>query len=460
MVEADVLARASELRALIAEYGRLARLESGTPQSRGQRFNTFIAEVLRCWAIDASAEINAAGNVDVAFSLGDTRFILEAKWEETRADTGSISKLQKRVRQRLGGTLGLFLSMSGFTEDALRDVKQGERLEVLLLDRDHFEAMLTGFYPPRELLNVQLDRASFYGEPHTPLLRSIESRHLAIDEISFDVPRTLNDIIRVAEPGFCCRVVLSNLPPEQSGVVEKEPDVLLLTLSGGLVEVDLESRTARPVLRVAGCARNAHVGQDGSLYFVRRNGIACLQGERIALIAGGLTGNVALVHGHDKELWAFCNSSTGNATDPSAGALLVRCGQLLGEQTEWRVAYLNSSGTNAAWIRDETFLVVGNAGARISELSGVATRVQFDAPNPMGIMRTGDDRFVIAAGDVSLIELDIAKGELTEVAALNLQGSVSELAPARRGGGRGYLASHYADEAGETKGVVTQFARG
>ena len=36
------------LRGLIDEYGRMRRLEGMTPQQRGQRFNEFIAELLRC----------------------------------------------------------------------------------------------------------------------------------------------------------------------------------------------------------------------------------------------------------------------------------------------------------------------------------------------------------------------------------------------------------------------------
>jgi restriction endonuclease len=452
-----VLARPEELRALIDEYGQLDRLKGTTPQSRGQRFNGLIADVLGCWGIDARADVNALGNIDVAFTIGDTRFILEAKWEDAPADTGRISKLQKRIRQRLGGTLGLFVSMSGFSNDALREVKDGERLEVLLLDREHFEAMLAGLFAPQELLKVLLERASFYGEPYSRLLPTIEGGGPNAEEILFEAPAPLTEVVRSASPSFRACAVVSNLPFGQSGLVETSSDVLLLTLDRGLVEVDLRSRRARNVLCVTGCSRNAHVAQDGSIYFVRHSGIARLRGENMIMVAGGLSGNVTLVPGGNGDIWAFCNSRTAHTPGASTGALLVQLGDQLGDQRAWQVSYPDSSGVNAAWIDGDTFLVVGSSGAAICNLSGSASRFDVDFSNPMGLMRVGKSQFVIAAGDVSLLELEAESGHVTELAALNLQGSVSELCPAVGGGG-GYLYSHYANELGEPKGVVVRFA--
>jgi hypothetical protein len=49
------------LRRVIGEYGRLRRREGRTPQARGQRFNALIADVLKCWGIDAIPNILSAG---------------------------------------------------------------------------------------------------------------------------------------------------------------------------------------------------------------------------------------------------------------------------------------------------------------------------------------------------------------------------------------------------------------
>jgi hypothetical protein len=88
------------LQRLIAEYGQLSRLDGHTPQSRGRRFNEVIAETLRCWGIEAQVSVRSAGEIDVAFAIDNQRYVLEAKWEQSKADTGDLAKLQRRVSQR------------------------------------------------------------------------------------------------------------------------------------------------------------------------------------------------------------------------------------------------------------------------------------------------------------------------------------------------------------------------
>jgi Holliday junction resolvase-like predicted endonuclease len=159
----------SRLEQLIAEYGRLRELSADEASSRGQRFNHFLAELLQSWGIKASSSITSSGEIDVGFELEGQRFIVEAKWEQKRTDTGQIAKLQKRLRQRLGGTIGLFISMFGYTQDALNDLKEGEQLAVLCLSRDYVEAMLSEFIPPDELLSELVTKASLRGEAYVPL---------------------------------------------------------------------------------------------------------------------------------------------------------------------------------------------------------------------------------------------------------------------------------------------------
>lgn len=163
------------LKRLIDEYGRLQRLEGCTPQSRGQRFNGLIAEFLQCHGIDARANHQSAGEIDVLFTVDGVNHVLEAKWLSPKVDTGDIAKLQKRVRQRLAGTCGVLLSMSGYSPDALRDVKDGERLEIILLDRAHWEAMLSDQVPPAKMFALARSRAAFQGDAYSPLPDLLES---------------------------------------------------------------------------------------------------------------------------------------------------------------------------------------------------------------------------------------------------------------------------------------------
>lgn len=53
----------------------MRRLEGMTPQQRGQRFNEFIAELLRCGGLDrVEASVRSVGEIDVTFAIDGTRF--------------------------------------------------------------------------------------------------------------------------------------------------------------------------------------------------------------------------------------------------------------------------------------------------------------------------------------------------------------------------------------------------
>jgi Holliday junction resolvase-like predicted endonuclease len=160
----------SKLQQLVSEYEVLRALEGHTAQSRGRQFNEHIAGVLRCCGITAEANVRTrAGEIDVLLEAGGVHYVLEAKWLADKADTGAVAKLQKRVRQRPAGTAGLFLSMSGYSGPALADVGDGERLEVFLLDRQHWEAVLYQGLPPAELIRRVRASAARDGRAFTPL---------------------------------------------------------------------------------------------------------------------------------------------------------------------------------------------------------------------------------------------------------------------------------------------------
>lgn len=230
------------LRQLISEYGALRRLDGHTPQSRGQRFNGLIAETLKSWGINAIASDRSAGEIDVLFAIDGVHYVLEAKWEASKADTGEIAKLQKRVRQRLVGTYGVFLSMSGYSAEALADVKDSERLEVLLLDDGHWEAMLGGLIPPAELMALVRDQAAFRGQAYTPVtdLFALSAR---VPPISFEAPPNIpNGGLVTAVPGVRADIVLSKVRSSQLGIACRGEDRLLLTTEDAILDVDVSTR--------------------------------------------------------------------------------------------------------------------------------------------------------------------------------------------------------------------------
>jgi hypothetical protein len=63
------------LQQVAAEYSKLGRFEGCTPQSRGQRFNELIAELLRSQGIEAKANQRSAGEIDVIFTVDGINYV-------------------------------------------------------------------------------------------------------------------------------------------------------------------------------------------------------------------------------------------------------------------------------------------------------------------------------------------------------------------------------------------------
>src|SRR5262249_53223770 len=149
--------------------------------------------------------------------------------------TGVVAKLQRRVEQRLQGTVGLFLAMAGYSPEALDEVSRGGRLGVLLLDRQHFEAMLSGFVPPQELLKLVHDRAAFRGDAYSPLL-TLLATSAEPPVPSFDSAEGLEDDLVVnAHPGISCTPLFTLPDSNQLGVAVRDEKHLLVTTQGGIV---------------------------------------------------------------------------------------------------------------------------------------------------------------------------------------------------------------------------------
>jgi Restriction endonuclease len=408
---------------LVEEYGRLTRLEGHSPQSRGQRLNGVVADLLRRHSIEAAENVSGAGELDATFSVGGRRFIVEAKWEQSPTATGAIAKLQKRVRQRLQGTIGLFVSMSGYTPAAIADVKDGDRLEVLLLDRSHLEAMLSGFVPPEELVTVLLDYASYRGDFYVDLGSLLEDNApvtpLRIVEEPEELAGWLADWFSEDRPSV--KRLVRGFPAGWSGLSVAPQGHLLVTTAQGAFEVDLHAGAARPTHRLRDCFGRAMIMPEG-VYVARREGVARLDDTGIHPVLGGAPTNPILVLSEDGRLYALLNRSWNGSGGQSDSTRLVEIPSTLGGSCRtWTLDYPPHSAVNAAVLDDGRFLIVGSGGVRVMA-DGTTTTIGFNGSNAMGLARRSRSRYYCIADSqlLSLYELDIDIHVSQELGRFNL----------------------------------------
>ncbi|MFL6123779.1 DNA cytosine methyltransferase [Actinophytocola sp.] len=405
------------LQNLIAEYGRLRRLQDYTPQSRGQAFNDLLANMFDCWGLRARSGVRAKGEADVVFALGDDRFIVEAKWENRRADTGYIAKLQKRVRQRYAGTGGIFISMGGYTAEALADVADGEQLQVLLMDDTHVEAMLSGLVPPKELIELLLDQASYEGNPYVPLLTLIGSGEEP-PSVAFGTPESMPaGLTKGASPALTADVLFTLPSSHQLGVGVDHRGHVLVTTDQGILAVDVATRAARWAAPVSRCHRNAVTLPDETVLFTRCNGIGRFADNKVTVVGGGFFGATSLAPHPDGSIWAFA----GGDVEARLGASISQLGEALGDEYRYDLQYPAETATASAWVNEKDLVTIGPELLITTVGTDQSRRQRSAQSRPTGLVSLGDGTVVTVDDGVTVGRTDLESGEYNLLADLGLR---------------------------------------
>ena len=430
-----MLEKASKLRELIARYGAMHRLDGFTPHSRGTELNRLIADVLDCYGIRANASARQGyGEIDVTFTTEGIRFVLEAKWEQDKSDTGNISKLQTRVRQRLTNTVGVFMSMAGYTSEAVREVNIGGRLEVLLIDRSHLEAIISGVVPPIELFGLLVDKASYEGGPYYSL-EELLPRPTNNPTVSFGAPEALNDLVRMARPGVIIEPLLHDIPMEYIGLACISPHELVLNYPEGLVRVDPGRQSSEWYAALPGSYQHTLPMDDGSLLFRRLSGVGALRDGHIHGIAGGFVGTAVLFSDEEGNAWALDNGGPdGYYRGEDVNAAVVRLGHDLGDQLWTPTTIQGHLLADAVCIDQDRIAAVGSGLLEVIDPNtGASTRHLHELLNTMSLCKLNDEMVLTVANGNIVAVLGLDGRTVLPLAELNLSGSISELCPAGDG---------------------------
>lgn len=419
---------------LSRKYRELRMLEGGiTPADRGRVFNGFVADVLRAHGITAMDNIRRPhGEIDVAFTLNGTRFLLEAKWEKAKSDGGQLAKLDQRLRESLAGTRGVFLSMTGFTPDAVIGRSTGQQIAIVMIDVSHFEAMLAGLLTPAALFGAVLDHAAFVGIPNPTLLELLPASSCEPVFTHGAGPNCPSEVVERSAADLSGQFELAYIDGGQDGVhFDRFNGVVLVTTPGGIAEVFPDRSQARWRVPVRQCRRNAYHAADGWTYFIHEQGAARIRDNVVEAVAGGFAGSASLIEGPDGPPWAVDN---GNAYDGNMPSTLIKLGDRVGDELRYTLneVFPASSPGCAAWLMDDRFVVVSQGFASVVRVGEGGTQLlekhAHDVGDPMGIFRDGEDAVVVAGGDVAIRRLRFGEHPgISQLANLRLIGSVVEI---------------------------------
>ena len=144
------------------------KLRSGkvetSPQARGYVLERIVLGLLADAQLEPASNFSrepSNGNVDGSFTFRSRVFLVECKWHKDAIDLDAVDVFAAKVRRRLGGTLGLFVSMSGFSARVAKNWRNRSQSSLLFMNGDDMDqAVDQGI---RTVLEAKFSQASRSG---------------------------------------------------------------------------------------------------------------------------------------------------------------------------------------------------------------------------------------------------------------------------------------------------------
>jgi hypothetical protein len=135
-------------------------------QRRGLLFEGFLRDLFAAHDMDPRGSFRIVGEqIDGGFEFEGTQFLLEARWRKERQGAAPLDAFARKVERKLENTLGLFISLEGFTEDGISAFRRS-RPAVILSDGEDLAIVLQGLVDFRDLLKRKVRHAAHTGDPY------------------------------------------------------------------------------------------------------------------------------------------------------------------------------------------------------------------------------------------------------------------------------------------------------
>ncbi len=123
----------SELASLRSEFYRLVAFSDR--QAAGFALEKLLYRLFHLFDMSPRGSFRLTGEqIDGTFVLDHETYLLEAKWEAKPVNESALMVFRGKIEGKSGFTRGLFLSINGFTPDALTAITRGKQPSFILAD--------------------------------------------------------------------------------------------------------------------------------------------------------------------------------------------------------------------------------------------------------------------------------------------------------------------------------------
>lgn len=115
-----------------------------TPQARGFAFEKYLRNLFEVNGLEPRGSFKLVGEqIDGSFLLHNEVYLLEAKWTSKKIDKGNLVIFNEKVSSKSGFTRGLYISFSGYSDEALATFSNGRTVNIVLMTVQELAIALT-----------------------------------------------------------------------------------------------------------------------------------------------------------------------------------------------------------------------------------------------------------------------------------------------------------------------------
>jgi len=160
----ELLQRRLEL--LLMQFDQLSTSED--PQQRGYLLQDLLPRALDAFEIPVVQSFirNAGGEqIDGALKLEGWHYLVECRWRKKLADIRDLDGLLGQVQRSGKQTMGIFLSIQGWSENVVSLLKQNPEKSIILMEGYDLRTVLGGRIDLREFLLAKVAALNLRSEP-------------------------------------------------------------------------------------------------------------------------------------------------------------------------------------------------------------------------------------------------------------------------------------------------------
>lgn len=140
----------------------------GTQQG-GYDFQTWFYDLVDFYEVTCKRPYVSSGRqIDGTVSVEGTTYLVELKFTQGQSGATDIDSLLAKLTNVADNTMGLFVSMEGYSSVAIEQAS-GKKTPLILIDHAHVMALLQGAWKLDELVSRLRRHVSQTGEAHLPM---------------------------------------------------------------------------------------------------------------------------------------------------------------------------------------------------------------------------------------------------------------------------------------------------